>query len=67
MSEKIVKKKESKYPEGVEKKVNDMTMKDLEVAIKMLAMNSGQNQVIRSMGFDPLQVQDVGDLVKRRK
>jgi len=67
MSEKIVKKKEAKYPEGVEKKVNNMTMKDLEVAVKMLAMNSGQNQLIRSMGFDPLQVQDVGDLVKRRK
>jgi len=70
MAEKIIKKeisKETKYPEGVDKKVDGMTARDLEVAVKMLAMNSGQNAVIRAMGFNPLQLPDVGGLVKSRK
>lgn len=54
------------YPEGIEAKIDGMTLKDLEVAVKMICLQSGQNQVLTAMGFKPFTVQDAGNLVKKR-
>ena len=64
--EKAKKPEEKKYPEGIEAKIDGMTMKDLEVGFKMICLHSGQNQVITAMGFKPFTVQDAGNLVKKR-
>lgn len=62
---KTAKKAEAKYPEGIEAKIDNMTNKDMEVVIKALCLNSGQNQILTSMGFRPLTVQDMGKLARK--
>ena len=63
---KVVKKKaEAKYPEGIEAKLDNMTLKDLEVILKLVCLNGGQNQLLTAAGLKPFTVQDAGKLVRK--